>query len=219
MNRSPAAALLRISRKIMPAHRRDWAEAMHAESAHLSGAAATRWAAGCLIAAIKARLLVMQIGTLRIPRWVMFVEAIGCFLPLSAGWYAIAFGQPGMLRHPPHLIEQTYIAFPGGPYIMTMLLAGVLVGLLGPVGLLLGLRYVFTGQGLRNRLLGFTLIGVPVAYSVLGLIGGYLAGPPDFAPIWSHTIIFLLLPLACVAHLMYLEKPAAAAVGPGLAPG
>jgi hypothetical protein len=220
MNPSPADVLLRISRKVMPAHRRDWAKAMQAESACLSGTAATRWAVGCLIAAIKARLSVMQFGTLRIPRWVMFVEVIGSFLPLSVGWYAVAFGQPGVLRHPLNLVEQTYNSVPGGPYIMAMLFSSIVVWLLGPLGLVLGLRYVFTGRGLRSRVLGYALIGVPLAYVVLGIIGGYLAGPPDFAPpAWSLAVAFMLLPLACVAHLMYLGKPAAPVINTGLAPG
>lgn len=199
---------LLVAGRIMPRTGTDWFAAMQAEIEHLPPGAARSWAFGCVVAAIKLRLSAMQVGTLRIPRWVMLVEAVGSFLPLTLGWYAIAFGQPGVLRQPLSIIDLHYLPYPGGPYIMTMLFSGLVVGLMGPVGLFLGLRYVFTRRGLGNRVFGYALIGVPLLYAVVGVIAGYLAGPPGFSPIWPHTIAFLLLPVACVAHLMYLATTA-----------
>jgi hypothetical protein len=202
-----ASSLLRLAEKIMPREHAEWIGAMRAELAHMPSRAALTWAFGCVVAAIKRRLVPMQLGTLRIPRWVMFVEVIGSFVPLTLGWYAITFGQPGVLRHAWDLIDRTYQSVPGGTYIVTMLLTGIVIGLLGPVGLFLGLRYVFTGRALGNSVLGYTLIVVPLVYAVIATFAGYLVGPPDFAPIWSLTIVFTVVPVACVAHLMYLARP------------
>ena len=200
------ALLLLTAGKIMPRARADWLAAMRAEISYLPPRAALSWALGCVFAAVKQRFFPMQTGTLRIPRWVMFVEAIGCFGPLTFGWYAIAFGQPGVLLRSWDVIDNTYAMFPGGPYILVMLISGLVVGLLGPIGLFYGLRYVVTGRGIGNRTLGYSLVVVPPLYAVLGTIAGYLVGPPDFSPIWSHTIVLTVLPIACVAHLMFLAR-------------
>jgi hypothetical protein len=42
------------------------------------------------------------------------------------------------------------------------LLINSVIGLLGPAGLLLGLRYVLTGRGIESRILGWTLAAIPV---------------------------------------------------------
>ena len=190
----------------MPRERADWIAAMHAEVAPLPPAAARAWAFGCVVAAVKQRLVPMKIGNLRVPRWVMLIEALGSFVPITHSWFAITFDEPGLLRHPWRIVVDNYVSFPGGTYVLSMLLAACVVGLLGPIGLFLGLRYVVTGRGIEHRAIGYALIGMPLAMAVYGVIAGYLVGPPDFALFWSPTIVLGLLPLVCVAHLMYLAR-------------
>jgi hypothetical protein len=166
-----------------------------------------RWAFGCLVAAIKQRFAPMDTGTFRISRWVMLIETLGCFVPLTIGWLDLNFGPSGIIRHTPEIIERFYLSAPGGAFIVSMLFAGAVVSVLGPIGLWLGLRYVFVGRGIRNRTVGITLIGVPIALNVLGTIAGFLVGPEDFKVSFEVTLLFVILPVVGIAHLMYLAKP------------
>jgi hypothetical protein len=43
---------------------------------------------------------------------------------------------------------------------------------------------------------------------VLGTIAGFLVGPEDFKASFEATLLFVILPVAGIAHLMYLAKPA-----------
>jgi hypothetical protein len=204
-----AFLLFRLAAKIMPRERAEWLEAMRAELPHMPSHSALSWSAGCVITAIKQRLVSMRVGTLRIPGWVMFIEAVGAFGPLTASWYAVALDQPGVLHYSWEAVSSNFLSFPGGPYVMTMLYTVVVVGLLGPIGLFFGLRYVVTGRGIASRRLGYSLVIVPLLSVVVGTIAGYLVGPADFEVRWSHIVGFfgfILVPIACVLHLLYLER-------------
>ncbi len=80
-----AEILFGLARKLMPPGRAEWLDAMRAESDQLHGAERTRWALGSLITAIKQRFTPMNTGDYRVSRWVMFVETIGAFGPLTLG--------------------------------------------------------------------------------------------------------------------------------------
>jgi hypothetical protein len=197
-----------LARRIMPPHRRPWAEAMHAESSYLPPGAALRWSLGCLFAACKERFVPLNTGDFRISRWVMLIETLGCFGFLTLGWFEITFGASGVVRHTADIVATYYVAYPGGSFIFTMLLLGSIVGIAGPIGLFLGLRYVIAGRALGSRALGYALIAGLVAYALAGALG-YFVGPPDFRGDAGFTLLFVLLPVACIAHLMVLARPAA----------
>jgi hypothetical protein len=207
-----AAFLLRLARRLMPPGREDWFDAMRAESHYLDGAERVRWAFGCFITAIKQRFAPMETGNFRVARWVMFVETLGAFGPLTLVLWEIAFGGSGLVRMSPAIIEKYFLHYPGGPYILAMQIVGCVVGLLGPIGLFLGLRFVITGAGLRNRALALTLIGVPIAAHVLGTIAGFIVGPADFAfsmfGFWLYTVMLTAVPVAVIWHLVILGRRA-----------
>ena len=154
----------------------------------------------------------MNTGDLRVSRWVMLVETLGGFGPLCVAWYELVFVAPAVIRLKGETIEKFVTAVSGGGYIVTMAIVASIVGLLGPVGLFLGLRYVFTGRALTNRTLGWTLIVVPVAAHLFGAVAGTLAGPPDFeynAFVFGfYTVMLTLVPVAVIYHLMALAMPA-----------
>jgi len=139
---------------------------------------------------------------------VMLIETLGCFVPLTIGWLDLNFGPSGIIRHTPQIIERFYLSQPGGAFIVSMLFAGAVVSVLGPIGLFLGLRYVLVRRGIRNRTVGITLIAIPLALNVLGTIAGFLVGPEGFKSSFEVTLLFVILPVAGIAHLMYLAKPA-----------
>lgn len=208
-----AGVLMRLALRIMPPRQREWADAMHAEIFHVEGVERVSWAFGCLIATLKQRLSPMNTGDHSVSRWVMAIETVGCFGPLTFAWYEITFGPSGVVRLSGEAIEKLFLPYPGGPYILAMMVGAAIVGLIGVVGLALGLRYVITGRGLQQRAVGFVLIGSLAAYCVLGAIAGYAAGPPQFAVDPGSTLLFGVLPTVGIAHLMYMEhKPPGAIV-------
>jgi hypothetical protein len=210
-----AAFLLSLARRLMPPGREDWFDAMHAESRYLDGAERVRWAFGCFTTAIKQRFAPMDTGSFRVSRWVMLVETLGAFGPLTHAWWAITFDQPGLLRMSPATIEKMFLHYPGdpgGPYVLAMLIVGAVVGLFGPIGLFLGLRFVITGAGLRNRALALTLMGVPIIALVLGTIAGFVVGPADFGlgtfGHWFGIVMLAAMPVAVIWHLAILGRRA-----------
>lgn len=200
-----ARGLMQFAARVMPPSQRDWIDAMQAEMDHIAGFDRVRWAFGCLVATLKARLFPMATKNYAVSRWVMAVEALGCFGPLAFAWYEITLGASGVIHLSRDIIEKSFMHYPGGPYILAMMTTGVITALAGPLGLALGARYVLTGRGLHSRLLGCALIGLLAAYCVLGAIAGYIAGPANFAVPFDETLMFCILPIAAIAHLMYLE--------------
>ena len=70
---------------------------------------------------------------------------------------------------------------------------GSIAGLVGPIESFLGLRCVAFCRALTNRALGCVSIGAMLADALASAAGWFLG--------W-------LLPIAGIAHLMYLAKPA-----------
>jgi hypothetical protein len=208
-----APLFLRLAQWLLRGQHAEWGRAMRAELSYLSNEQQRlHWAFGCLVAAIKQRIAPMDTGTFRISRWVMLIETLACFAPLTIGCLDLNFGQSGIIRHSPEIIERFYLAVPGGAFLVSMLFAGAVVSLLGPIGLFLGLRYVLIGRGIRKGAVGLTLIGIPIALGVLGTIAGFLVGPEDFKVSFEATLLLVILPVVGFAHLMYLTKPEAPAL-------
>jgi hypothetical protein len=219
---SLATVLLNLARRLMPRGREDWFDAMRAESDYLDGAERLRWTFGCVITAIKQRFAPMDTGSFRVSRWVMLVEALGAFGPLTLTFWEITFGGSGLVRMSPAIVEKVFMSYPGGPYIFSMQIVGGVIGLLGPVGLFLGLRYVITGAGLRNRALALTLIGLPIAAHVLGTIAGFVVGPADFGfslfGFGLYTVMLTAVPIAVFWHLAILGRRAESLPPPNAVP-
>ncbi|HLA73443.1 MAG TPA: hypothetical protein VK624_18180 [Steroidobacteraceae bacterium] len=205
-----ASICLQFASWLLRKEHSEWARAMHSEFQHVGESERLSWAFGCVVAAIKQRWAPMNTGDFRISRWVMLVEILGCFGPLTLGWSLFTFDQPGLIHHSLADVERWYLPLPGGAFIISMMIAGAVVGVIGPIGLFLGLRYVVFGRALESKALGAALIGTPILLTIVGWIAGMFFGPPDFRPQFdSITFVFVCLPVAAFAHLMYLARPAA----------
>jgi hypothetical protein len=217
-----ATVLLDLARRLMPPGRENWFDAMRAESHYLDGAERRRWAVGCFITAIKQRFAPMDTGSFRVSRWVMLVETLGAFGPLTLAWWEITFGGSGLVRMSPAIVEKVFLSWIGGAYIFAMQVVGGVVALLGPIGLFLGLRFVLTGAGLRHRALALTLMGVPIVTHVLGTIAGFVVGPADFAfslsGFWLYTVMLTVVPVAVIWHLAILGRRADSPLPPNAVP-
>src|SRR5262245_21200828 len=156
-----ARALLAIAQRVVPAGRREWADAMCAEFHYLPRNAALHWAIGCLVAAIKSRFAPMNTGTFRINRWVMLVEVLGCFSSLALAWYEFTFGASGVITLNGAATDM-YLQTTAGTWVMVLVICFSISGLVGPIGIFLGLRYVFLNRALQSRPLGYALIAAPV---------------------------------------------------------
>jgi hypothetical protein len=90
--RRAAERLMTLASSVLPDARRDWGAAMRAELDYAkSDAAALSWAFGCVLAGMKERVHTMMISNGRISRWVLIVEWLACFGPLTALWcFAVA---------------------------------------------------------------------------------------------------------------------------------
>jgi len=203
------SALLKFACRLMPHERREWAEAMKAELPHVPRPAALSWAAGCLVAALKQRFAPMNTGSFRVNRWVMLVEMLGCFGPATLAWWAFTFARPAGVVYWNSDVVRNFIArlAPADQYQLWLQAGHAVTGVIAPVGLFLGLRYVMRNRGLDNRALGYALIAGPVLQTIAGMIGILGLGVEPLLP--GIFVLLIVLPIVGVIHLMYLAKPAA----------
>src|SRR5690606_8296946 len=191
-----------------------WARAMSAELHHVQHIdgdyAALAWAIGCLISSIKVRANSMDVGNLRISRWVLAPEFALCFAPLTFGWLDVLFGMSGVVRLDWDIVERYFLAVPGGLTALSTIAAQAVLGVLGPIGLWFALRLVVLNRPLRNRALGAAMaaavaliaIGVPGNPATLGSCGTEW----DVA---RALTLFAFPPAAGVLPLLYPGRPSA----------
>lgn len=183
---------------------------MDAEFQHVSEGERLSWAFGCLIAAIKQRLVPMDTGDFRVSRFVMLIETLGCFGSLTMVQYEFTFGGSGLIRYNSEILQMVS-RYQGGTYIFWMTVCGAVGGLVGPIGLFLGLRYVLVGRALANHTFGWSMIAATLGLYILGTVAGFLVGPPGFSIQPGFALLMVAMPAAGILHLMYLARPAAPA--------
>jgi hypothetical protein len=219
-----AVAMVHIAMRLLPGARAEWARAMLAELHYLkSDRQAFVWALGCSFAAIRERANTMITGNLKISPWILGPEMLLCFVPLSIGWRDAVFGGAGITRLSTEVIQQYFIGVPGGRIALAMMIAGAILGLLGPLGLVAAFRLVVLDHALRIRWLRVALVAGPLLYGALTLVfrfamGGLVAfsiNAVDAFDYWSGLLLLSVLPAAGAAHLFLngptlADKPAVA---------
>ena len=93
----------------------------------------------------------MHTGSFRVSRWIMLVETLGCFGTALLAWFEFTFGPSGVVRLNSEVIEKYFLVTPGGGYILGLMIGFAVTGLVAPIGIFLGLRYVLKGRALENR--------------------------------------------------------------------
>lgn len=217
MNRSAirpfAARVLRHAEWLLPEGQAEWARAMRSELQQIDDDhEALAWALGCLLASIKMRSSAMVLGNFRVSRWVLALEMALCFVPLTLGWIDVVFGQSGIVRLNSDIVERYFLAVPGGTTMLILISATAILGLLGPVGVLLALRAIVLNQPVRSARIAGAVIAGSVLLGVVLLAQHSAAGAVDIA---GMLIMFSLLPAAGMAHLTHLggalnDRPLAA---------
>jgi hypothetical protein len=75
---------------------------------------------------------------------------------------------------------------------------------MGPLGLVVAVRYIAFGRGLRRGWLSSGLVAGPIALGVV-YVAANLADDTRWWPSWAgFYALFVALPLAGAAHLLYL---------------
>jgi hypothetical protein len=138
----------------------------------------------------------MEIGTVRVSRWVLGLEMALCFVPLT--WMFAA------------LVSRGAFGFAGPIPIDAWFVNMLFSTLAGPIGLLVAFRAVVLKHRSFDR---FTLAALclPAAWTLLqfAITFGRLmfsSGYPVEAT--GGLILFAILPAVGVAHLVYLTRPA-----------
>ena len=183
-----ATRLAAHAEKALPRSRTDWASAMRNEVDHISGDhAALKWALGCLFASYTERMRTMIAGNPRISRWVLVLEMLFCFTPLTLLCLA-TFANLGRMEGKTAVVALTVAAA-------------------GPIGLIVAFKVVVLN---RPSLTKFVM----VVLCILAVWTGFayslqLLAEAEPASHWRDFVLIALLPAVGMAHLLYLAtRPA-----------
>jgi hypothetical protein len=200
-----AAALLGLAAWIMPRDRAEWISAMRCEIAHLPAADAIAWAMGCVGSALKESFM-LRTGSLAVSRWVFLFEML-CFIPLTIGWWDAVAGQSGVIRLNGEIVSKYFLDSVQGQFILAMMIASAVVGVIGPVGLMLAGRFIITGRALRAQVPGFLMIGALLITGVAWVVARVTWGDGAYAASFTSMLLLVLLPAAVIWHLMQVGTP------------
>jgi len=189
-----AGVLFRHAEVIMPAHRRDWFRAMHAELEHIEQHHVLRWSIGCVIACYIERLKIMNCQNFAISKWLLAVEALVCFLPVTMLWIFTILNLSIVIER--HLMA-----------------ASMLPLIIAPVNLWFALRFVMTRGALRYRVHMFSavLFALYALLQVTAVQDSERMSLAWFQFDWGLTIMFFIFPALCCWHLAFLadDRPVA----------
>jgi hypothetical protein len=211
-----ALVLMRCATQLVPTTRADWAKAMHAELDRLEDDRdAFEWAFGCVVAGFKERANVMFVGNLKISSWVLAPEMLLCFVPLTMSWLDAIGGESGIVRLNMDIIQKYFIAVRGGTIELVVMIAGAILGALGPVGLLAAFRLIVLGLPMRSPWLRSALVFGPIVCGVLTIVARLAIGGTaafSFRSVDAFDFssgIFLLsaLPALGAVHMLRLGPP------------
>jgi len=208
-----AAILLSLADWLMPANRKEWLAAMRAEAAHLSAGAALSWAIGCVVSAFKERIM-LRTGTLSVSRWIFAFEML-CFVPITIGWWDALAGDSGVILLNGDVISRYFLVNAHSKFILAMMIAGAVIGVVGPIGLLLAGRFILTGHGLQSRTAGIAMIFALLLVGAAWILARLVWGQGAYAASFTSLLLLVFLPAAVIWHLMALARPAAGATQGG----
>jgi len=184
-----AFALVSHAASVLPAERREWSQAMVVELDHLpSAGAAMRWALGCIFAGYIERMRTMIGSLTSLPRWILALEMLLCFLPLTLLFTAVALtGAQGRFT------LESYLLYCSG-------------SVLGPIGLAASCRLVFFKPGRMSR----TTIAALCLLAAWTFATYYLQiltfGQSHLADWWREFVLIAVLPVFAVLHLVSINS-------------
>lgn len=192
-----AMQLVTHAQKVLPRSRADWARAMHHEVEHISGNhAALAWALGCVVASYMERMKTMISSDARISRWVLALEMLCCFTPLTFLFMATVTNL-GRMEGRTAIVALT-------------------VAMAGPIGLAFAFKIVVLKRRLLTEL-GTVALCTLAAWTALvvslhDLSEHILGGGRSNADWWESFVLLAVLPILGIAHLVFLARRSAGGV-------
>ena len=182
-----AAMLLKHAARISPPARREWVHAMHNELAHLpQGAAALSWALGCALVSYRERVFVMIGSVNNVARWLLSIEMAVCLVPLT--WLFIA----------------VFVMTAHGAMPLQFGILASSAALLGPIGLLVGLRTILTSRSPLSRTTAAVMV-LLAAWTVVAYFLQVIRDGAVFSDGWRDFVLIAILPTCAVVHLLRIN--------------
>jgi hypothetical protein len=169
---------------VLPRSRSDWASAMRNEVHHISGnQPALSWALGCVFASYQERIRTMMGWDPRISRWVLVLEMLCCFTPLTFLCLAVLGNLDRM---------------PGKDGVIALTVAAA-----GPIGLMVAFRIVVLNRPSLTKL-AMTALAIMAAWTVL-IYSLHLVTESGVTrhwwEAWREFLLIALLPAFGIVHL------------------
>jgi hypothetical protein len=175
---------------------------------------ALSWAVGCVIAALKERVRTMLASNLKMPQWVLIPEMLLCFVPLTLGWLDAMLATVGIFGVVRLNGQIDFATVHGGALALAPIVAGAVLGALGPLGLVAAYRLIVLRHQTSARWIRYALIAAPLLYGVLILITQLIIGgtsalgfdSADSLHFWSAILLLSALPTLGAAHMFRLGQ-------------
>jgi hypothetical protein len=181
-----ARGLVKHAAMASPKERADWAQAMINELDYLPpDLSAVGWALGCILVSYSERMRAMIRSFESLPRWVLALEMLVCFLPLTLLFSSVIL-----------------TGLHGGFTLQTCLLycSGAV---LGPLGLVAALRSIFFKSMSRATIAGLCLLA---AWTIAAYAAQVLTfGQSHLSDWWREIVIIAVLPALAVIHLVFIN--------------
>jgi hypothetical protein len=172
-----------------PKERADWARAMINELDYLPpDMSAVGWALGCVFVCYSERTRAMIRSLESLPRWVLALEMLVCFLPLTLLFTAVV--SRGL--HGGFTLQAALLYCSGA--------------VLGPLGLLAALRSVFFKSGGLSHatIAGLCLLA---AWTLAAYSAQILTfGQSHLSDWWREFVLIAVLPALAVIHLVFINS-------------
>jgi hypothetical protein len=184
LSKHVARGLMKHAVRVSPQERAEWAQAMATELEYLPpDLQAVRWALGCVSASYIERMNPMLRSLAALPRPVLAMEMLICFLPLT-------------------LVFSTVInAASHGGYTSQAFLLYCSGSLLGPLGLAAAFHSIFLAPGRMSRtvIVGLGLLTVWTLAAYTSQLVNF--GQSRLTDWWQEFVIIAVLPALAVLHL------------------
>jgi hypothetical protein len=181
-----ALGLTAHAARVLPPERSEWSKAMIAELDHVpSAGAAIRWAIGCVFAGYIERLRSMTYPIGGVARWLLSLEMLICFVPITLLFVAVIFSaMRGALSMPTSLLYAS-------------------ATLIGPIGLVISALVLVLKRTIgRVTSIALCLLAAWTFVSYLSLVlSNHSSRPSDW---WQILVLVAFLPALAVAHLTFI---------------
>jgi hypothetical protein len=184
-----ARSLAKHAANVSPGARAEWAQGMINELDYLSPEMpAIGWALGCLCVCYTERIRVMIRSLTALPRWILALEMLLCFLP------------------PTLLFSHVVSTEAQGGFTMQAFLLYCSGSIIGPLGLAAAFRSIFFRSGGMSRTTSAALC-LLAAWTLAAYSAQILTfGQTHLADWWREFVFIAVLPSVAALHLVAINS-------------